>query len=208
MCYSAEVSLGTFTFVALGAAFLWMRDKPLDRAIGLLLLSVALMQLVEFFLWKNVECGPANTFWTRMLPIALLLQPLLCLFIAWQFKAGWAPFYKEFFFITLLLCIPLVWQFWTSLDSCTTLDEHGHLVWPKTLFTLSPLAYWLYWFGTVYVFATLKDTPFSVLTILFYSMSSNTSKLFYPKSWPSIWCHFVNALTVFAIARPALKGVF
>lgn len=204
MCYSQEVSLGTFLFVAAGAAFLWQRNNGIDRPFGLLLLVVALMQLVEFFLWRNLDCTPANQFWSHMIPFALLLQPLLSLFILWKFKAGWGAGYKELFFIVLILFIPLMIQFWKKGKGCTTLDEHGHLAWPEETFTLSPTAYWTYWLGTTYSYATLKDPILGGLMILFHFVSHHGAKLLYPRSWSSMWCHFANSLLVLGVARPYL----
>lgn len=204
MCYSAEVSIGTFLFVAAGVAYMWNRNGPLDRPFSALLLVVALMQLVEFFLWRNLSCGPANQFWTQMIPFALMLQPLLSLFIMWQFKAGWGPYYKELFFAVLLLFIPPFVNSWNKVKGCTTLDGNGHLIWPTETTTLSPVAYWVYWLGIGYCYATLNDTTLATFMILFHFLSYKSMEFLYPKSWPSMWCHFVNILVVLGIARPVL----
>jgi hypothetical protein len=55
--YNARVSLGTFLFVAAAAAFLWGRDRGIDRALALMLLTIALIQLLEWGLWTNLSCG-------------------------------------------------------------------------------------------------------------------------------------------------------
>lgn len=206
MCYSAEVSLGTFVFVALGAIVLWQRNDTLDRPIGLLLLVVALMQLVEFFLWKNLDCGPANRFWTHMIPVALLLQPILSLWIVWQWKAGWGPYYKELLILTSAISVPVLAQFWRALNSCTKLDEYGHLVWPKDAYDISPLGTTLYTLVNSYINITLKDPVYAGLMIAFYHLSDRQSQAMYPKSWPSVWCQFANFLMCIALARPYLPG--
>jgi hypothetical protein len=85
------------------------------------------------------------------------------------------------------------------------LDENGHLVWPTNTYKMSPLSNAIYWFGTTYSYATLNDPMLATFMIVFHFLSQNTFEFLYPKSWPSMWCHFVNILVVVGILRGPLS---
>jgi len=57
MCFNAEVSLATFAIGTTGSIYLWKYNRPLSIFYG----WVVLMQLIEFFLWKNQKCSDSDT---------------------------------------------------------------------------------------------------------------------------------------------------
>lgn len=52
MCFNAEVSLVIYAIGTIGSIYLWKYNKPLAIFYG----WVVLMQMIEFFLWKNQQC--------------------------------------------------------------------------------------------------------------------------------------------------------
>jgi hypothetical protein len=54
----------------------------------------------------------------------------------------------------------------------------------------------------IYPLATFKNTLFGLLYSVFavLSLSVFAYSPTYATTWPSIWCHFVNVLSVFALA--------
>ena len=93
MCFSQTASLVAFVIGEVGAILLWVRNKGADRTIAPVLATVALIQLIEFFIWRQADVGrgsttsslssPASTssssssFWTRALLTALALQAVV-----------------------------------------------------------------------------------------------------------------------------------
>ena len=77
MCYSAEVSLGTFLFVELICICLWVRDRIIYRAFALILNVFVFVQFLEYLIWTNQECNAVNKAVTAILPYYILLQPVL-----------------------------------------------------------------------------------------------------------------------------------
>eukprot|EP00741_Cyanophora_paradoxa_P001550 tig00000492_g1501.t1 len=53
MCFSAEVSLGSFLAIAASSAGLWRRALPNDRWVAGAGLHYGLVQLLEFFAWRG-----------------------------------------------------------------------------------------------------------------------------------------------------------
>lgn len=201
MCYSPEVSIGTFGFVVLGSAYLWVRNRPLDRGLAVLFGSIALMQLVEFVLWHVVDrCDDTNRLAGKLIPLALVIQPVLILWAAWKFDMGWAFGYKQLFWAGLAAAAYTLWNIYSRDDGrCVVVDANGHLTWPRYTYSIdSWITYLLYWGGIAYVQATLKNKLLAVLLIAAHMWSYRAAQAA-DGGWPSVYCHTVNALVVLAI---------
>ena len=79
MCYNKEISITTFA-ISLGViALLLNRDKPNDRFVSLYIFITSIMQLVEYFIWTNIEIGNRrlNILYTLFANIIILIQPIV-----------------------------------------------------------------------------------------------------------------------------------
>ncbi len=206
MCYSPEVSAGTFLFVTAVSAYLFTRNKGLDRAIAGILFVVGLMQLIEWILWLNLECNWINKFLSRLIHIYLVLQPVAINFLVWFYNAGWASHYKEIGLLSLVLVPIVAWRTRALQTKCVSVGPTGNLQWagiPNQAWD-SRLMRAIYYPALFYPILTLKNKLFSAV----YGFFGIGSLLVYwkasEKSWPSLWCHFVNALSVLAVIRPGL----
>lgn len=202
MCYNATVSATTFLATAVVCLVLWWRNKSYDRPIALILFFVSLMQAVEWGLWLNLDCGTVNKLLTAFIPLLLYAQPLFLNAIVGYYNAGWATGYMAIACILLLaLCAKAV-QVAMNYGKCAVVKD-GHLQWDpneaNTPFSL--LEYRLYSLAMIYPLLTLKNTLFGILYTLFsfLSLTALTSTDTYVTTWPSVWCHFVNFLSVFAL---------
>ena len=201
MCYSAKVSLSTFIFVSILCIVLWYRNKSTDRPISLILFVVALMQLVEYGIWEHLECDTINKVLSSFIPILLFLQPILINFIVWWFGAGWASGYLPIA-IAFSLFIPYkVYSVWHNYGNCVKVGEGGHLEWVSfpDQSTFGILERYIYYVALAYPIATLKNIPFAALFTGFSFLSLMQTGATNQKTWPTIWCHFVNFLSVFAL---------
>lgn len=202
MCYSAEVSIGTFGFVSLICLFLWQRGRPIDKALTWILLIIASMQLIEFGLWKNLECGWQNKVLSAAIPVLLWLQPLVIFLSIWYYKVGWLGFYGwlAVVYIIALPFIPREYFIKHTLGQCTTVGDCGHLNWPATREEADPYNLQLFYnIAIITGLSTLKSTTFSAFYIISAYLSYIYTKMYYRDSWSSVWCHFVNALAVGAV---------
>jgi hypothetical protein len=201
MCYSAEVSIQTFLFVSVVCGFLWYRNKGSDRPISLILLVVVLMQLVEYGLWENLDCGTINKTLSSFIPILLFLQPLLINFIVWWFNAGWAPGYFMLFLVSCIFLPYKLYLAWLDYGNCVKVSDDGHLEWvgvpDQSL--LGFLERCIYYFMLSYPIATLNNSLFASVFIGLSALSLNVFGMRNQKTWPTIWCHYVNFLSIFAL---------
>jgi hypothetical protein len=205
MCYSAEVSIGTFLFVAAVTAWLWQRNKGLDRPIGLILLVVSFMQLLEYILWMNLSCNWINKLVSRLIHIYLVLQPAVINLIVWFYDAGKFSGYWQLGLLSFAFVPIVAWRAQSLTTKCASLGPKGNLQWPGIPNDAwdSRLMRAFYYPALFYPILTLKNTMFSTL----YGIFGIASLFIYgeksEKSWPSLWCHFVNMLSVYAVFRGA-----
>jgi hypothetical protein len=164
---------------------------------------VAFMQLLEWGLWLSVPgCGLVNKVITAIIPLYLVLQPVALNWIVGETGAGWAGGYGTVAVVAAALMVPAeTVQAMRNYGDCSYLNASGHLVW-KHMFS-SPLSKFVYYPAMLYPFATLKNSPFSILYLFFAALSHQMMQSTQGNVWPSLWCHFVNALAAFAVVRPA-----
>lgn len=200
MCYSAEVSAGTFFFVSFASIFLWARNNGIDRALAGILFFIGLMQVFEWFLWSYPECDDVKKTVTQAIPVYLLLQPVAVNLFVWFFNAGWASGY-EWVAAACLLGIPWGLMRARANWGVCVKEEGGHLVWPGVadMSASKRLERFLYYAAMLYPLLTLKNRMFSALYVIFAVASWYLFTGKSPDAWPSLWCHFVNLLAVFAI---------
>lgn len=87
MCFSAELSMASLSFGIFSSLMLINfgsnKSKSTNKAIGYFFLFVSLMQLVEFFLWIDIDCvNGFNKIGSLLGPILNHLQPVVLLILA------------------------------------------------------------------------------------------------------------------------------
>jgi hypothetical protein len=206
MCYSAEVSLGTFAAVTVATLYLWIRNTKTDRGIALLLFIISFMQLLEYYLWINPTCNDTNKLVSGIIPIYLYLQPALIAFVVWQTNAGVGTMYPWIIIASLIGLIPYFMFIHRDSPICIHKGECGHLDWKlfgnitkKQLNTLEYAISALYYSMIFYVIATLKNAPLSNIMLVLYGVSWLVTNTMYTNVWGSVWCHSANAAAIAAV---------
>uniref|UniRef100_A0A6C0BBJ0 Uncharacterized protein n=1 Tax=viral metagenome TaxID=1070528 RepID=A0A6C0BBJ0_9ZZZZ len=206
MCYSAEVSLGTFSAVTLICIYLWIRNNKIDRAVALILLFSVLMQLFEYILWLNQECNLTNKIVSAMIPTYLFFQPMILALIVWQMNAGWGNLYPLIVYLSILIGIPYFIYYYktSSRELCIKKGEHNHLDWnlDNNLFNNTPFNTILllsYYFIVFYTIGTLKNRTLSAIFVILWGTSLVITNKLYNRVWGSLWCQSGNAAALFAL---------
>jgi hypothetical protein len=194
MCYSATSSIGTFLFVSSICIVLWIKGDPIHKALAFILLFISLMQVVEFFLWYNLECSPVNKFISNFIPVLLFFQPLVVLGSILYFNVGLLSqiVYKSMA-ILWLFCIPFFINWMKrGVDQCTNVGPKGHLMWPyaNTTDPSHEAMQFLYNATLGISVATLNTKWFGIFYTLFASLSYTYTRELYGHSWGSVWCNF------------------
>jgi hypothetical protein len=201
MCYSVSSSFGTFSFVFIICCILWIRGSKLQKSLSIMLGFIALMQVIEGFLWLNIECNNINIFITSFIPILLFMQPIIIIGTLYRFGTGLLS--QSFYKIVLGICflsLPFyIDWFKDGIGKCTVIGENGHLVWPFTNTNPISLAHILYNIILCIGFVTLNTRWYGIFYLFMAILGYFKSRMTYGHSWGSIWCHFVNLLAIGAL---------
>jgi hypothetical protein len=207
MCYSAEISAATAGFVGVIAWHLWKRGRRQDRPIALILVVISLMQVLEFGLWTNLDCSTMiHKILSAFISPLVFVQPVLLNWIVASFDAGiFSPdTYTKAMLPTGFVFLASIVQAIQNYGACTRVGAGGHLEWatipkPLPLGDFGKLSKVIYYAGMAFPIATLKNTAFGLTYTAISVISVFMLKEASTRSWPSVWCNFVNFLAVLAL---------
>ena len=213
MCWNADVSLNTFLFSCLALGFVYytntytkyktpLFDNPIAYAA---VLSFVSMQLVEYFLWRNLKNREWNRVFSRFGLGLLAIQPFLFALLVPSLAVRSLLLYL--YFAALFVYITIYAFFTDGFPHAVV--KNGHLSWIFSIFLTdghstsirwlirllnfmwtSILFYSVYLTGE-YVFFTLA--LISILYLLYKYYNDNT--------WPSLWCWTVNIYMLWLVFR-------
>ena len=211
MCWNEYVSLNTFVFstfvllfVMYNNAYTPYKIKGLNNvSMYLFLFSVILMQLIEFFLWRNINHPVYNVFFTIMVQCLLFLQPVFSLLLLSQ------PYVKTlllgiyFLFVCFLGVVCFLgfggFHKLTNLNSwnkilplfVSTKSKWGHLHWGQQYLFIEII--WLFFLVFSFVWEkNIWGLGFGSV-LLFISVLNYV----YDNTWGSMWCWSLNSASLF-----------
>lgn len=172
MCWSANGSLSTWAVaMALAAA-----SHGYDPKLWLFMVIFTQIQLVEYFLWKNMKVPQLNALGSKAAALVLILEPLAAIYIIKNVELR----NKMFMGYAVYLAALLMTQ---SFDFRTVIGGNGHLQWkwlpswglivPWILFLVVPFLIAGYYKSFAVAIATL------LMSIYFFSKYGTVS---------SMWC--------------------
>ena len=203
MCWNAEVSLNTFLFsgfvlllIIYNNTYTQYKIKDLNsKWTYIFFLSFILMQLIEFFIWRNVNNPYYNSIFTMLATILLFFQPIASTMILTNNKIR-----NSLLVIYLTIAVPfMIYRFLTKkiYSEVTTLNHlHWNMVFYDNsyehvfffiwlFFFLFPLFYQGYFYGFLFGLLT-----FIIITYKYYK----------DKSVGSMWCWIVNTVMLYYAA--------
>ena len=86
MCFNKEVSFLVFLFGFLTSIKLFICDNQKSIELGLIILTISLMQLNEFFIWKYNKNRTLNKFFSSFVPIVVLIQIIVPFYLIIKHK--------------------------------------------------------------------------------------------------------------------------
>jgi hypothetical protein len=203
MCWNAEVSLNTFLFSSFVMLLIIYNNNYTQYKVQFIeglnniwayifMFSFIFMQLIEFFIWKNINNPGLNSFFSILATILLLIQPIASIMLLQNEM-------RLYFLIPyLLLIIPIVlYNFFTKKIN-SSVSKFNHLQWNTLLFPGNPITIfiWLFFFlfPLLYRGSTLGFL-FSSLTLLVVMYN-----FYKDRSFGSMWCWVVNSLMIYFAA--------
>lgn len=203
MCWNPDISLNTFFFAILALLFIFLSntlskyksetfENPL---VYLFLLEVASMQLVEFFLWRNLKNKPLNEQLSKLVSLVVSIQPptLMLMIPDSTLKYGSLLLYGIF-----LLVYFEYRRLTNPIHFTTTIGSNGHLIW--TCLNIKGYEHLF-----LFVFLLFYSIPLllinNTLLTLFILFSMVVSLFFYSKykTFGTMWCWIANLFLLYFI---------
>ena len=197
MCWNSEVSLNTFIFssfvlllIIYNNTYTQYKIKELTVYWYIFLFSVILMQLIEHFIWKNINNPLYNRIFSLSAFIVLFFQPIASIMLvkSLQLKQNMIIFY-------LILALPYLFYkiVYTHINS--TVTHLGHLQWNFNV----NLIIWFIWlfflffsfFYNGYYFNSIIGIIGLILLIIV------TYNYYYDNSLGSMWCWVINSIMIY-----------
>jgi hypothetical protein len=204
MCWNPDISINTFLFACLALVFIYLANtytkykSPAFKnpLVYLVVFGVASMQLIEFFLWRNLKNKNVNRYLSIIAANIVVLQ-LIALILMVNSR------YLKY---ALLLILAIAYfavvyysKFTGNIQFYTSVGENGHLIWEWASFkgierVFVGIFILLYLIPAVLI----GNTPLTYLIMgsLFISL------FFYYKynTWGSMWCWIANLFLLYFIA--------
>lgn len=200
MCWNADVSLNTFLFSSFMLGLILYNNTYSQYKIKdfvsvwvyLFFMSFILMQLIEYFIWKNINKPKYNQLFTTLATILLLVQPIATNMLITN-KAVQQPL----LYLYLLFAVPFASYRFTTKKVYSSVSSLGHLQWNMLLnnsvqdkmvlfiwffFFLFPLFYEGYNIGFIFGLLTLL--------VMFYKYAKDGT-------FGSMWCWIVNVIMIY-----------
>jgi hypothetical protein len=196
MCWNEEVSLNTFLFSSFVLLLILYNNTYTQYKIHelnnvwhyLFFVSFIFMQLIEFFIWRNIDNQFYNHIFSSMAATLIFIQPLISLMILPNHSLR-----MKLIISYLILFVPyFIYKFITN-NMKSRISNKGHLVW--LFFDTNMLLFfgWLFFFLFSLIYTgDLYKVLFAI--ILFFICCYNYFK---DKTIGSMWCWIVNSSMIY-----------
>jgi len=200
MCWNESVSLNTFLFSSFVLALIiynnsftkYKIQELNNKWIYLFIASFILMQLIEFFIWRNINNKFYNNIFSISATLLLIIQPICSIMILTNTNIQ----LRNILLLSyLLLTIPYSIYKFSTKRMYSSISKTGHLKW--NFFSSSPIIWiiWLffflfsfvyekYWFGFFFGLITL------IITVINYKNDNTIG---------SMWCWIVNSVMIYYV---------
>ena len=187
MCYNSSISLQTYLFSII--AFFIGYSQGFSLPILLFGIVFSHMQLVEYFLWKNLDNQKKNTLYSKWGAFILFLEPIFSLHMIPDTSLQFILIPLYIFFMSF------AYLFNPKIDFSTKKGKGGHLIWNFLQSPSSPISIiWnLFFFGGILLTQNWKIILFAFITIIYAKYTTQTNES------GSFWCHFVNIFWIYII---------
>jgi hypothetical protein len=181
MCWSANGSLSTWAVAMVLAA----GSYGYEPKIWLFMVVFAQMQLVEYFLWKNLKVPSQNALWSKVAAAVVLLEAAAAIYMIENVPLRNKIFTGYALYVVILLATyPFDWR--------TTIGGNGHLSWQWAPSLTALIPFYLCFFGSMWIAGNYVTLAGGILTaalsIHYYGKYGSASSMW---CWISIFGLFV-----------------
>ena len=201
MCWNSEVSLNTFIFsmvvlllLMYNNAYTKYKIKELNHFwVYAFFISFISMQLIEYFIWKNMKNPFYNSLFSKCATILLLIQPMITIMLINN-----EILKKYMLAIYLILTIPFAIYRFSVKKIVSTVTKQGHLYWDFLSYDSEYIYFpiWLFFFLFSFFYnKTYFGFLFGLIMLIIISYN-----YYNDKSIGSMWCWIVNSIMLYYAA--------
>lgn len=197
MCWNEQVSLNTFLFssfvlllIVYNNAYTQYKINFFNSYGGVLFMSsVIVMQLVEFFIWRNINNKLYNHIFSTMAAMVLFIQPIASLMLLSNTNLR----NKMLFVYSLIFMTYFIYKFATN-KMMSRISSKGHLDWLFFDTDIMLLFFgWLFFF----LFSLIYEKQFKALIIGLVFLIISWVNYYEDRTIGSMWCWVVNSCMVY-----------
>ena len=196
MCWNEHVSLNTFLFssfvlllIIYNNEYTKYKIQELNNPyIYIFLASFIFMQLIEFFIWRNINNKVYNNIFSIFGILLILIQPVASLMILKNIQLR-----NLLIMIYLFFVIPFSIYKFSTKHIHSVVSKRGHLNWK--FFGVNPFSFLMWLFFLLFIFFYEKiwfGIIFGVVSLLVVAVNFINDG-----SAGSIWCWSINLIMIY-----------
>lgn len=201
MCWNKEVSLNTFLFSGFVLGLIIYNNRYTQYKIDelnniyvyIFFISFIFMQLLEYFIWANIDNKLYNKIFTIIATILLLVQPIASTMLITNKKV------QESILLIYLICmIPFATYRFMTKKIGSTVSDLGHLQWNMLLDTKNSMdriicIFWFIFFlFPLFYSGNIFGLLFGLITLIIIIYN-----YYKDDTIASVWCWVVNSIMVY-----------
>ena len=194
MCWNENVSLNTFLFssfvlilIIYNNAYTKYKIQELNSIwIYIFIASFVFMQLIEFFIWRNINNKFYNNIFTICALLLLAIQPVASLMLLTNIKLR-----NILLGLYLLFVIPFLIYNFSTKHIHSVVNESGHLIWQFFGFLPVGLIIWFFFILVSFVYEKKwLGLMFGIITFIIIFLN-------YKNAYGSMWCWGLNSIMIY-----------
>jgi len=206
MCFDARSSMEAFIISSVGTSMLYFSADKTKQKMSYFWISVTLIQLWEYFIWKNIDNKEKNSFWTTILRTNISLQPLIALLILISLPS-YIPrnVLISILLVELIVLIRLFYNIYKEHSQVTKVSYNNNLEWPQEIEDMQrgeQIFPWAVYFIVItilpwFVKPLHTGLTFGILVTLSLILSFLKLEHFSiinSSGWRSIWCYVAASI--------------
>ena len=205
MCWNKDISINTFLFACFSLIFIYLTNtftkyklvEFKNPIIYLFLFAVAIMQLIEYFLWKNLNNMSMNILLSKIASYIIFIQPLIIMSMIPIVNIKYLLIVIYILFITIYLQYKMLYN---PIHFYTSIGKNGHLSWEwMNLKGYENIFFIIYLILEITALLFINNVVISSFIIillflsLFYYFKYNT--------FGTMWCWATNFILLYFIIK-------
>jgi len=204
MCWNPDISINTFLFACLALLFIFLTNfyskyklKAFNNPIiYLLLLEASTVQLIEYFLWRNLKNISINEMLSKLISFLIFIQPPTLMLMVPNLQIKYILLISYFIFMVFYFILK---DIYSPIKFHTSVGKNGHLRWEwinnkgyinKILLSIS-----IFFYAISFLFINNIEITLIGLVTLFITLFI----YFKDNTFGSMWCWVYNIFLLYFI---------